>query len=191
LKFSSEITPRTQNAIYRDKIRIQELTAFFRQADLEYASTGHPARRIRVTGYLLWDDEHNGAADVGTTIRTVAANKYHNPWRSAAWEIHPAIKIERLDSAPATAPTPAAPAQPSSPPAVNTTPSPKPISSVPTPTSQQFATLLQPVKIKIPYGETVLPRGTRLPIVSRQGQTVVIQYMDGSYAIPISSTDLQ
>jgi hypothetical protein len=92
-----EITPRTQNAIYRDRIRIQELAGFFRRADFDYEPTGHPARRIRVTGYLLWDDDHNGAADVGTTIRTVAANKYHNPWRSTAWEVHPAFKVEPLE----------------------------------------------------------------------------------------------
>jgi len=48
----------TQNAIYRDNIRIQELTAFFRHPDLTYESTGHPAQKIRVTGYLLWDDDH-------------------------------------------------------------------------------------------------------------------------------------
>jgi hypothetical protein len=51
-----------------------------------------------VTGYLLWDDEHNGVADVGTTIRTIGANKYHHPWRSTPWEIHPVLKIEALDA---------------------------------------------------------------------------------------------
>lgn len=50
---------------------------------------------------------------------------------------------------------------------------------------------LQPVKIKIPYGETVLPRGGTFPIVSPQGQTIIIQYMDGTYAIPIGSADLR
>jgi hypothetical protein len=83
-----EITPRTQNAIYADKVRIQELTAFFRRADLTYESTGHPARRIRIIGYRLWDDEHNGSADVGTTVKRMNPNKYHNPWRQTAWEIH-------------------------------------------------------------------------------------------------------
>ncbi|PYK31814.1 MAG: hypothetical protein DME57_02315, partial [Verrucomicrobia bacterium] len=36
----------------------------------------------------------------------------------------------------------------------------------PPPATQQFVTLTQPVRIKIPYGETVLPRGLRLPVVS-------------------------
>jgi hypothetical protein len=94
-----EITPRTQNAIYRDGIRIQEIAAFFRLPDVTYESTGHKAQKVRVTGYLLWDDEHNDTKDVGATIHSIARNKYHNPWRATAWEIHPVIKIERLDGA--------------------------------------------------------------------------------------------
>jgi hypothetical protein len=46
------------------------------------------------------------------------------------------------------------------------------------------------VKIKILYGETVIPAGTKLRIISRSGQTVTVSYLDGAYAIPISSTDL-
>lgn len=184
----SEITPRTQNAIFRDKIRIQELTAFFRKADFDYDSTSHLARRIRVTGYLLWDDEHNGAADVGTTIKTVAANKYHNPWRSTAWEIHPVLKVEPLGNVAPTAPVFVSPVRPSPSPLAET-PNPKPAASASA--DLQFVTLVQPVKIKIPYGETTLPRGGKFQIVSRQGQSVIIQYMDGTYAIPIGSTDLR
>src|SRR5207248_11628391 len=67
--------------------------------DLTYEATGHPARKIRITGYRLWDDEHNGAADVGTTIRRANPNRYHNPWRQTAWEIHPVIKIVPVDGA--------------------------------------------------------------------------------------------
>lgn len=93
-----EITPRTQNAIFRDHIRIQSLAAFVRAPDWTVEPTHHAARKIRVTGYLLWDDEHNGTADVGTTIRTIGANKYHHPWRSTPWEIHPALKIEAIDA---------------------------------------------------------------------------------------------
>lgn len=185
-----EITPRTQNAIFRDKIRIQELTAFFRGIDLNYEPTGHPARKVRVTGYLLWDDEHNGAADVGTTIKKIGANRYHNPWRSAAWEIHPVFKVEPFDHAPATPTVSAFPAQPRPLPLGENTPAPTASPIVSTPRARQFVTILQPVKIKIPYGETTLPRGAKFPIVSRQGQTVIIQYMDGNYAIPIAFTDL-
>jgi hypothetical protein len=95
-----EITPRTQNAIFRENIRMQALAGFIRAPDLTIEPTGHAARKVRVTGYLLWDDEHNGSADVGKTIRSVGANKYHHPWRSTPWEIHPVLKIEALDAAP-------------------------------------------------------------------------------------------
>ena len=183
-----EITPRTQNAIFHDQIRIQELTGFFRNADLDYEATGHPARKIRVTGYLMWDDEHNGAADVGTTVKTIGANKYHNPWRSAAWEIHPVIKVEALDNATPTAAVSASPVPPSPSP-LTETPAPAPVAS-PTPADAPFVTLVQPVKVKIPYGEATLPRGAQFPIVSRQGQTVIIRYLDRDYPIPVASTDL-
>jgi hypothetical protein len=95
-----EITPRTQNAIFRENVRMQALAGFIRAPDFTIEPTGHAARKVRVTGYLLWDDEHNGSADVGRTIRSVGANKYHHPWRSTSWEIHPVIKIEALDAAP-------------------------------------------------------------------------------------------
>jgi hypothetical protein len=167
----AEITPRTQNAIYRDGIRIQELAAFFRRPDVTYESTGHKAQKVRLTGYLLWDDEHNdNTKDVGATIRSIARNRYHNPWRATAWEIHPIIKIERLDAA----------ARPTE---SRATPSAE--------TAQRYVTILRAVKIKIPYGETVLQRGTRLPIVSRDATTVTVRYLDAVYAIPIESTDLR
>jgi hypothetical protein len=89
-----EITPRTERAIYRDNVRIQSLTEFFRIQNMSYQATGHKAHRIRVTGYLLWDDEHNGSADVGSTIEYFSSNGFHHPWRSTAWEIHPVMKIE-------------------------------------------------------------------------------------------------
>lgn len=92
-----EITPRTQNAIFHDNIRIQSLAGFVRAPDWTVEPTKHVARKIRVTGYLLWDDEHNGVADIGTTIKSIGANKYHHPWRSTPWEIHPVLKIEALD----------------------------------------------------------------------------------------------
>ncbi|MEN3371236.1 MAG: hypothetical protein V7609_3379 [Verrucomicrobiota bacterium] len=55
----------------------------------------------------------------------------------------------------------------------------------------QFATITQPVRIKILYGETVLPRGLKLAVISRNAQTVMVKYMDGTQIIPISSTDLR
>src|SRR5205085_7852412 len=64
-----EITPRTQNALFHDGVRIQKLAGFFRSPDLESQPTGQRAQRVRITGFLVWDDEHNGASDIGTTIQ--------------------------------------------------------------------------------------------------------------------------
>ena len=89
-----EITPRTERAVYRGGARIQSLAGFFRLQDASYRATGHKAQKIRVTGYLFWDDEHNGSADVGSTIQWISSNGFHHPWRSTAWEIHPVMKIE-------------------------------------------------------------------------------------------------
>jgi hypothetical protein len=123
-----EITPRTQNAIFRDNIRMQALAGFIRAPDLTIEPTGHAAGKVRVTGYLLWDDEHNGSADVGKTIRSFGANKYHQPWRSTAWEIHPVIKIEALDAAPVSPAVSPASASPSPTAAIH---SPTPIPAAP------------------------------------------------------------
>jgi hypothetical protein len=63
-----EITPRTERSLYREGIRIQSLTGFFRLQDKTFQATRHKAQKIRVIGYLMWDDDHNGSADVGSTI---------------------------------------------------------------------------------------------------------------------------
>jgi hypothetical protein len=165
---------------------MQELAAFIRAPDLSYEPTGHPARRIRLTGYLLWDDDHNGSADVGSTIEKIAANKFHQPWRSTAWEIHPVMKIEVVDemraaSAPTDSPTPS----------LSTKPSPTAAAVSPSASVQQFVTLTKKVRIEIPYGETVIPPGTKLPVLKRDGSTVTVQYLNHTQIIPISSTDLK
>ena len=214
-----EVSPRTQNGIFKDKVRIQELTAFFRTFELNYESTGHPARKIRVTGYRLWDDEHNGAADVGTAVKKISPNKYHNPWRQTAWEIHPIIKIEPVEAP--MSPKPSAietpwPAEPSATASPGTATTPSPVeaptatatatvttttllpSASPTPTSTvqklgppDFVVITKPATIQIPYGQTTLHPGTKLRIVSRDEKTVTVLYMGEKYQIPLSSTDLQ
>ena len=177
-----EITPRTQNQVYRDGIRIQELAGFFRHSDNSYEPTGHPAQKIRLTGYLLWDDEHNGTADVGPNIQNAPPLKFHNPWRQAAWEIHPVIKIERADGSPpppVTEPGAAAPApEKSGSPAEGAPPAaPTPVpTNTPAPTPMQQVTITIPLRIPTPAGEAVIPRGTRLPVVARDSQTVTVQY---------------
>jgi hypothetical protein len=89
-----EITPRTEQRLYLDGIRLQSLAGFFRSPDVSYQATGHDACKVRVTGYLLWDDDHNGSADVGSTVDYFSNNGFHHPWRSTAWEVHPVMKIE-------------------------------------------------------------------------------------------------
>jgi hypothetical protein len=180
-----EITPRTQNAVYRDNVRIQALAGFIRAPDLTIEPTGHAARKIRITGYLVWDDEHNGAADVGTPISTIAKNGYHQPWRRTAWEIHPAIRIEAVEAGPFQ------PKSNPSPAASISSPSPTPAPPRASPSEPQFVTIVTPVKIKILYGETVLQRGMRLPVVSHDATTVTVRYLNDVYAIPIASTDLR
>lgn len=91
-----EITPRTERIIYRGGVRIQSLAGFFRLQDGSYRATGHAAQKVRLTGYLLWDDEHNTSAEVGSTIQRLGRNGLHQPWRSTAWEIHPVMQIEAL-----------------------------------------------------------------------------------------------
>ena len=80
-----------------DGARIQSLAGFFRLQDVSYHTTEHKAQKVRVTGYLLWDDEHNGCGDVGPTIQDIGSNGFHHPWRSTAWEIHPVMKVEVIE----------------------------------------------------------------------------------------------
>ena len=91
-----EITPRTERLLYRANVRIQNLAAFIRLPDNSFKPSGGQAHKVRVTGYLMWDDDHNTSADVGGNIQWFSPNGYHHPWRSTAWEIHPVMKIEDL-----------------------------------------------------------------------------------------------
>jgi hypothetical protein len=54
----------------------------------------------------------------------------------------------------------------------------------------QTAVVLQPLKIKIPYGETVIPAGTSLPIVWQDATRVGVKYLDQVQAIPLSGVRL-
>ncbi len=58
------------------------------------------------------------------------------------------------------------------------------------PAATQFATITRPVTLQVPYGQIVLPRGTKLPIVSRRLDTVDVRYMDNIYPVAVSATDL-
>jgi hypothetical protein len=93
----SEVTPRTEKPLYEQGVRLQALAAFMRLLDNSIRPTGHPPRKIRVTGYLMWDDLHNDPEAVGPRVKFVGSNKLHHPWRATAWEIHPILKVETVE----------------------------------------------------------------------------------------------
>ena len=55
------------------------------------------------------------------------------------------------------------------------------------PSSPRFVVLIQPVKVKIAYGETVLPAGMKLPVVSSDATSVRVNYMGELQTIPIGA----
>ncbi|MGH8099926.1 MAG: hypothetical protein ACREIW_01415, partial [Chthoniobacterales bacterium] len=94
-----EITPRTEGNLYRHGIRLQNLAAYLRSPfDNTIQATGHPPHKVRLTGYLLWDDAHNSPQEVGRTIERLDAEKLGRPWRQTAWELHPVWEVVDLGS---------------------------------------------------------------------------------------------
>ena len=91
-----EVTPRTEKPLYDQGVRLVSLAAFIRLSDNTYRPTGHQPRKIRVTGYLMWDDLHNDPEAVGTKVTSIGNDKLHHPWRATAWEIHPILKVETI-----------------------------------------------------------------------------------------------
>jgi endonuclease/exonuclease/phosphatase family metal-dependent hydrolase len=59
------------------------------------------------------------------------------------------------------------------------------------PIAETTVTIVRPVTIQIPYGQTVLPAGMKLPLVSRDAHTVQVKYMGRIQTIPVGSTNLQ
>jgi hypothetical protein len=92
-----EVTPRTEKPLYDQGVRLLPLAAFSRLSDNSYRPTGHQPRKIRVTGYLMWDDVHNGPTEVGTRVTNIGSDKRDHPWRATAWEVHPILKLEMLE----------------------------------------------------------------------------------------------
>ena len=60
--------------------------------------------------------------------------------------------------------------------------------SSPSAVFQGFVVLTQPVKVKIAYGETVLPAGMKLPVVSSDATSIRVKYMGELQTIPIAAT---
>ena len=92
-----EVTPRTEKPLYDEGIRLLALAGFMRFLDTSFHPTGHPPCKIRVTGYLMWDDLHNDPEAVGRNVKLIGSDKFHHPWRATAWEIHPILKIEMAE----------------------------------------------------------------------------------------------
>lgn len=89
-----EVAPRTEKPLYEQGVRLLQLAAFIRLSDNSYRPTGHQPSKIRVTGYLMWDDVHNGPTEVGTRVTSIGSDKRDHPWRATAWEVHPILKLE-------------------------------------------------------------------------------------------------
>lgn len=165
-----EITPRTEQLIYRSGTRLQEIAGFFR-SHKQYIPTNHPSQLVRITGYVMWDDEHNGTADIGSTVQYITpGNGFHHPWRSTAWEIHPVVKVEHLNAGVA-APTASPPAG----------------ADRDYGSTSDFAILTQPVIIEIADGETRLEPGTRVRVVKRDRENVQFDYLGRIYRVPAAS----
>ena len=93
-----EITPRTEAYLYGRQVRLRDLAAYIRAPDGTVQSTGHPAHKVRLTGYLMWDDGHNTPEEVGPIIKQLDAQKLGRPWRRTAWELHPIWDVVDLGS---------------------------------------------------------------------------------------------
>jgi len=91
---------------------------------------------------------------------------------------------ERKPASPSTTPLPKTAN------AANPLTSPWPPSTTPSPV-EQFITLTAPFEVAIQYGKTVIPTGTRLKLISREGAKLTAVYMNETVVIPTSATDLQ
>ena len=131
---------------------------------------------ITVIGKAFYDTDHSG--------ENKHVNRRPRDKDKAVWEIHPVMGLEVK-----SADTPAATAPP-----LQAAPKINPIAPPPVPAAttapEQFATITMPVAIEIPYGETVLQPGTKLPVVSHDAVTVRVRYLGGIQSIPIGATDL-
>jgi hypothetical protein len=147
----------------------------------KFTLTLHPI--VTVVGKAFYDIDHSGA--------DTRNNRRNYDPSLAVWEIHPVMGLAVGNSAPSTSvPAPAPMPSISSPTPTNAAPASPPISQ-PTATPEQFVTITKPVTIQVPYGTTVLQPGMKLPVLSRDSQSVDVRYLNARYSIPISSTDLR
>jgi hypothetical protein len=127
----------------------------------------HPV--VTVVGRAFYDVDH-ATADTLNNRRSYDRGV-------AIWEIHPVMRLDVGAGAPPSVSAGSASA-----------PSDGPTSQTGS-KSGDVVTLIKPVTIQVPYGSTVLPAGTKLPVLSRDAQNVDVRYIDARYSNPISSTD--
>ena len=63
--------------------------------------------------------------------------------------------------------------------------------SSPSAVAPGFVVLTQPVKVKIAYGETILPAGIKLPVVSSDATSIRVKYMGELQTIPVTAARLE
>jgi hypothetical protein len=139
------------------------------------------AHIITVTGKAFYDAGHAG----GANQRSYDADL-------AVWEIHPVMQLAESTAAIAASVQQSAPvifATPAPAPPIAAAPSTAPRPQT-TPAAAQVAVLTKPVTIAIPYGQTVIPAGTRLPVVGRDATTIRVDYMGQIQAIPLDAANL-
>lgn len=139
----------------------------------------HLIRRPIVTliGKAFYDTDHSG--------KELHNNRRPRDKDKAVWEIHPVMALEIVDPGNPIAPQDVAPAEETEAPAAA-----GPEQERATPT-EQFVTITRAVTIKIPYGETVLQPGTKLPLISKDAATARVRYLGEIQSIPLSATDAQ
>lgn len=132
---------------------------------------------ITVIGKAFYDIDHSG--------NDTRNNQRNYDSSLAVWEIHPVMQLLSSESIVGVVPP-----QPQPQATSQITPL-GPVATLPTATPEEVVTITRPITIQIPYGTTVLPRGMKLPVLSRGSGTVDIRYMNARYAIPISATDFR
>lgn len=140
----------------------------------------HIVRRpvITVIGKAFYDTDHSG--------KDVRNNRRPREKDKAVWEIHPVMKMQVIDAGDAAPPEPAVSTESDEEAEPSAT-----VAAAATPPARQLVTVTQPLRIKIPYGESIIPAGMKLEVVDHDATVVRVRYLGQIQAIPISATDLR
>jgi hypothetical protein len=141
------------------------------------------AQIVTVIGKAFYDVDHSG--------KGTKNNRRNYDEKLAVWEIHPVMQIQ-LGAVSAGKTVPAVQPKAGPMPAVSVPLSQSPATLIPQSTHapEQAITLIRPVMVALRYGQALLQPGIKLAVVERRGATVWVRYMDQTYPIPVSSTNL-